>query len=483
MAERDRHSQRGEDRGGSYESGSQGRAGAFRGDDPQRGQRGGGGGGRSEFGGYGASGPGYGGRSSGGGGRGAGYGGQGGSSGQGGYGGYGGQSGQGGYGGPSGQGGQGSERGFGGGSSGDWRGRGMRDDDDGGSWMSSHSPSGGRSSGAERGQGEGARRWFDESSDQERWEAGGGTGYAGPSQLGWQTDAGYGAGATGYGGAGSGATGDWGSRYGAGAASRNRGPKGWQRSDDRIHDDVCERLAHESGIDPSDVTVEVRGGDVTLTGTVPDRGMKYRIEDIVDGCSGVRDVENRLRVGRGGLAGMLGGGAMGMGTTTDARGRRDTGSRDGGGSRGSLLGRLFGFSTGARLSDIMTRNPRTVTRDETLQKVAQVMKEEDVGAIPVCEGRKLVGMITDRDIVVRAAAGGKALEQTKVSEAMTTQVHSCYEDDEVEAALGKMGDLQVRRIPVLDRSDQLVGIVSLGDFAQRDTGDVEDTLQDISQPT
>jgi CBS domain-containing protein len=69
-----------------------------------------------------------------------------------------------------------------------------------------------------------------------------------------------------------------------------------------------------------------------------------------------------------------------------------------------------------------------------------------------------------------------------VSEVMTTQVHACYEDEDVDTALDRMGDLQIRRIPVVDRSNQLVGIVSLGDFAQRETGDVEEALQDISKP-
>jgi CBS domain-containing protein len=153
-----------------------------------------------------------------------------------------------------------------------------------------------------------------------------------------------------------------------------------------------------------------------------------------------------------------------------------------GGERGSLLGRLFGFSSGSRLSDVMTRNPRTIGPDETVLQVARLMKELDVGAIPVVTGRALVGMVTDRDIAVRTVAEGRPPDQTRVSEVMTGQVHSCYEDEDVASVLDKMGDLQVRRIPVLDRAEQLVGIVSLGDIAQRRTGDVEEALQDISKP-
>lgn len=466
MAERDKWNQRGDERSGMRES--QGRAGAFRGGeetrrdtprepgrDPRRDmQRGGGGdGGRSEFGG------GYGGSGYAGGGYGGGYGG--GPA-------YGGAQRGGGYG------GMGSER-----ERGDLSGR----------WEES-TWAAGREGG-----------WSDRerhgSEDRERYGPGGGSSYTGSSGVGWQSDMGYGAGASsGTGGYGrtSGGMGSGTTAYGAGGTGtgwsggtpglRNRGPKGWQRSDDRIHDDVCERLSAEPGIDPSDVTVNVSGGNVTLNGTVPDRAMKYRIEDIVDACSGVRDVDDRLRVSRGGMGSMPGGAAMGTGTTTDARTSRGRGDRDERerGSRGSLLGRLFGFSSGTALSDLMTREPRTVSPDEPVDKVARLMKELDVGAIPVTSGRKLQGMITDRDIVVRGIAGGKALDKLKASEVMTTQVQTCYEDEDVESVLDKMGDLQIRRIPVVDRSEQLVGIVSLGDFAKRDTGDVEEALQDISKP-
>jgi CBS domain-containing protein len=243
---------------------------------------------------------------------------------------------------------------------------------------------------------------------------------------------------------------------------RNRGPKGWQRSDERIHEDVCERLMGESGVDPSDVSVRVEGGLVTLTGTVPSRQMKYRIEELADRCPGVNEIDNRIRVNRG--EGMMGG------------------ARSGGGSRGSLLGRLFGFSSGSRVSDVMTRNPQVVSPDEKLKRAAQLMKEHDVGSIPVCNGRELVGMITDRDIAVRAVAEGKQADATKVSEAMTSKVHWCYEDDEIDSVLEKMGDLQVRRIPVVDRAKQLVGIVALGDLSTHDAGEVKDALQEISQP-
>jgi len=243
---------------------------------------------------------------------------------------------------------------------------------------------------------------------------------------------------------------------------RNRGPKGWTRSDERINEDVCERLMGEAGVDPSDVSVHVAQGVVTLTGTVPNRQMKYRIEELADRCPGVKDVDNQVRVNRGeGLFGTSGS-------------RRESG-------RGSLLGRLFGFSSGTRIADVMTRNPQVVSPDEMVSKAARMMKEHDVGAIPVCDGKRLVGMVTDRDITIRAVAEGKPVDQAKIRDAMTSKVHWCYEDDEVEDVLEKMGDLQVRRIPVVDRDKHLVGIVALGDLSRHDAGDVQDALEEISE--
>ena len=269
---------------------------------------------------------------------------------------------------------------------------------------------------------------------------------------------------------------------GSGAAparpARRRGPKGWQRSDERILDDVCQQLADEPGIDPTDVSVAVSAGRVALTGTVPDRGMKYRIEDLVESRSGVLEVDNRLRVARAGAASTMAGAAMGLATTTDARGAGDAPP----GSRGGLLGRLFGFAPRARLGDVMTRAPRTVAPDTPVDEVARLMRDEDVGAVPVVEDGALAGMVTDRDLVVRVLADGRAPGEVRVVDAMTRDVRACREDEDVESALDRMRDLQVRRIPVLDRDGRLVGIVSLGDFAIREAGDLQETLQDISRP-
>jgi CBS domain-containing protein len=379
----------------------------------------------------------------------------------------------------------------------------------------------GREHGQEHGRGDPASSWGDEPWTDHGHEdfgdpghyghAGGGSDYVGPSDIGrgrgemggrseYGGYGGYGAAGMGYpsqprdwsehgqhrGGrgemTGGGGTrpgiGDWGNQgYGVaphlligsgregegGSERRNRGPKGWSRSDERIQEDVCERLMGESGVDPSDVSVHVTQGVVTLSGTVPNRQMKYRIEELADHCAGVKDVDNKVRVNR--AEGLFG----------------SSGSSSKESSRGGLLGRLFGFSTGTRVSDVMTRNPQVVSPDETVARVAQLMKTHDVGAIPVCDGTRLVGMVTDRDITIRIIAEAKKPDQAKARDAMTAKVHWCYEDDEVENVLEKMGDLQVRRIPVVDRDKHLVGIVALGDLSRHDAGDVQDALEEISE--
>lgn len=114
--------------------------------------------------------------------------------------------------------------------------------------------------------------------------------------------------------------------------------------------------------------------------------------------------------------------------------------------------------------DIMSRNVRTVASDASLQWAAQTMLSAGVGALPVCDGERLLGIITDRDIAIRAVASGLP-GSAPVSQAMTADALFAYEDEEVEAALRRMQAQQVRRLVVLDRTRRLVGIVSLGDIA------------------
>jgi len=118
-----------------------------------------------------------------------------------------------------------------------------------------------------------------------------------------------------------------------------------------------------------------------------------------------------------------------------------------------------------KIREVMTRAVESVRPDQTLQEAAAKMKSLDVGPMPVTEGDRLVGMLTDRDIVVRAVADGRDARTTKVRDAMTSDVVCCKEDDDVEDAATKMKDRQIRRIVVVDAQQRLAGIVSLADIA------------------
>ncbi|WP_334189340.1 CBS domain-containing protein [Noviherbaspirillum sp.] len=136
-----------------------------------------------------------------------------------------------------------------------------------------------------------------------------------------------------------------------------------------------------------------------------------------------------------------------------------------------------------KISEVMTRDVMTISPQETLERAAQMMDELNVGSLPVWDGTKLVGMITDRDITVRSTAAGQAPGDAFVRDVMSDQVRSCFDDQTVDEVLQQMSDVQIRRIPVLDRNTQnLVGIVALGDLAEDDAGDVQGTLRDISTP-
>ncbi|HEX8571547.1 MAG TPA: CBS domain-containing protein [Allosphingosinicella sp.] len=119
-----------------------------------------------------------------------------------------------------------------------------------------------------------------------------------------------------------------------------------------------------------------------------------------------------------------------------------------------------------KIAECMTAEVEIVTPDQPIREAAQFMLRADAGAMPVGEGDKLVGMVTDRDIAVRGVAAGRGPD-TPVRDVMTEEVIYCFEDDEVEEVALKMSDRQVRRMPVLSRSDEtLVGIVSLGDISR-----------------
>lgn len=117
-----------------------------------------------------------------------------------------------------------------------------------------------------------------------------------------------------------------------------------------------------------------------------------------------------------------------------------------------------------KVSECMTRDVKTIAPDRSVQEAARLMAELDLGVLPVGEGDRLVGMITDRDIVVRAVGEGKG-PQTAIREVMTEDIKYCFEDQDIDEVAHNMGDKQVRRLPVRNRNQQLVGIISLGDFA------------------
>lgn len=123
-----------------------------------------------------------------------------------------------------------------------------------------------------------------------------------------------------------------------------------------------------------------------------------------------------------------------------------------------------------KISEIMHKNPKCVTPDDTLINIAKLMKEGDFGAVIVKEGEKPIGMITDRDIIVRALANGENPTNLKAKQIMTKNLITCHAKDSLEDTAQKMGSNQIRRLPVLDEQNQLIGILSLGDIALSEKG-------------
>jgi CBS domain-containing protein len=133
------------------------------------------------------------------------------------------------------------------------------------------------------------------------------------------------------------------------------------------------------------------------------------------------------------------------------------------------------------VKEAMSRDVKTVNPDQALQEAARIMLDIDAGALPVGENDKLVGMITDRDIAVRGVAAGKA-PSARVREVMSSEVKYCFEDEDTAHVARNMAEQQIRRLPVVDRSKRLVGIVSLADLAtSAKTGQATAALSGISQ--
>ena len=135
-----------------------------------------------------------------------------------------------------------------------------------------------------------------------------------------------------------------------------------------------------------------------------------------------------------------------------------------------------------KVSEVMTRQVELTSPAATIRDAARRMAEIDGGVMPVSENDRLVGMITDRDIAIRAVAQGKGPD-AKVREVMTQEVKYCYEDDDVDNVVKNMAEIKVHRLPVMSRDKRLVGIVSLGDIAiQGDTGQVDTAVSGIKEP-
>jgi CBS domain-containing protein len=136
-----------------------------------------------------------------------------------------------------------------------------------------------------------------------------------------------------------------------------------------------------------------------------------------------------------------------------------------------------------QVSEVMTRGVRTLTPQDSIVRAAQAMDELDVGVIPVCEGDQLVGMVTDRDIVVRGLTKGGPVEGTRLADVMTQDPRWCFEDQSLDEVLEQMREVRIRRIAVFDHERHLVGMLSLGDVAVKADGDgAGAVLQEISEP-
>jgi len=138
-----------------------------------------------------------------------------------------------------------------------------------------------------------------------------------------------------------------------------------------------------------------------------------------------------------------------------------------------------------KIDSVMTRDVTVVNPSDSVRSVAELLKSLNIGSAPVCNGRSLVGIITDRDIAVRAVADGRDPNHTPVEQVMTRDVVYCFEDQDMEEVADAMASSQVRRMPILNRQHELVGIVSLGDLAVEVADDelTGEVLEEVSQPS
>jgi CBS domain-containing protein len=134
------------------------------------------------------------------------------------------------------------------------------------------------------------------------------------------------------------------------------------------------------------------------------------------------------------------------------------------------------------VSEIMTTDVQVIQPQESLRRAATLMQELDIGALPVCDGVRLQGMLTDRDITVYGVAEGLDPDSACVSDVMTENVEYCTADQDTQQVMRLMGEKQIRRLPVVDADKNLIGIVSLGDLAVRQNEHIDDTVRKVSAP-
>lgn len=133
------------------------------------------------------------------------------------------------------------------------------------------------------------------------------------------------------------------------------------------------------------------------------------------------------------------------------------------------------------VSECMTTGVEITSPDDSIRDVARIMREIDAGCMPVGENDRLVGVITDRDIAIRAVAEGLGPETT-VRDVMSRDVRWCYEDEDIEDVSEQMAEFKVRRLPVLNREKRLIGVISLGDISLADGVTSGEALREISEP-
>ncbi len=137
-----------------------------------------------------------------------------------------------------------------------------------------------------------------------------------------------------------------------------------------------------------------------------------------------------------------------------------------------------------QIKEVMSRDIDLADPNMTIEKAAKLMAEDDVGFLPVGENDRMIGMVTDRDIAIRAVARGKDPSRTMVRDVMTDRVLYCYEDESIETAARNMANLQIRRMPVVNREKRLVGIIALADIARKcDSKQAGQALRHVAEPT